>query len=128
MNIEVIKSKIHQLGVFALIDFKLVDIIETCPIIVLPKKDRELIDKTTLYNYYFDWRGEVSISLGYGSLYNQSYKPNARYIKDYQNNCINFVAIKKIKKGQEITVNYNGSPRSKKKLWFIPNTESTDKA
>lgn len=128
MNIEVIKSKIHQLGVFALIDFKLGDIIETCPIIVLPKKDRELIDKTTLYNYYFDWRGEVSISLGYGSLYNHSYKPNARYIKDYQNNCINFVAIKKIKKGQEITVNYNGSPRSKKKLWFIPNTESTDKA
>lgn len=118
MNIRVDSSQIHNVGVFACVDFQIGEKIEICPVILAPKKDRHLIDQTILYNYYFDWRGKEAIALGYGSLYNHSYSPNAKYIKDFCNNCIEFVAIKPIKKDQEILVNYNGLPYSKKKVWF----------
>lgn len=119
MNIEFKKSKLHGIGIFATTDIKISEIIEICPIIILNDDDTKKIDKTHLYNYYFSWNHKGSaISLGYGSIYNHSYEPNAKYEKDSLNNLIIFRAIKKIKKGDEILVNYNGDPNNKEKVWF----------
>ncbi|PJE76536.1 hypothetical protein COV05_04170 [Candidatus Uhrbacteria bacterium CG10_big_fil_rev_8_21_14_0_10_48_16] len=52
------------------------------------------------------------------SLYNHSYEPNAKYDKDFVNNRIVFTSVKTVKKGEEITVNYNGDPDKKEKVWF----------
>ena len=62
-----------------------------------------------------------AISLGYGSIYNHSYEPNAKYEKDFLNNMLIFRAIKIINKGEEIVVNYNGDPNNKEKVWFEKN-------
>ncbi len=119
MKIKFKKSKLHGNGVFAVTDIKKNEIIEICPILILSKKDTKEIDKTNLYNYYFAWgKNNSAISLGYGSLYNHSYEPNARYEDDFLNNRLIFKSIKKIKKGEEITVNYNGNPEDKEKVWF----------
>ena len=119
MKIKFKKSKLHGNGVFAVTDIKKNEIIEICPILILSKKDTKEIDKTNLYNYYFAWgKNNSAISLGYGSLYNHSYEPNARYEDDFLNNRLIFKSIKKIKKGEEITVNYNGDPEDKEKVWF----------
>lgn len=119
MKIETRNSDIHGTGMFCIDNILIDEIIETCRLIILDEKDTKIIDNTFLYNYYFSWENNCSaICLGNGSLYNHSIEPNAKYIKEFDNNKIVFVAIKDIKKGDEILVNYNGTPDCDKKVWF----------
>ncbi len=61
--------------------------------------------------------GTVALALGYGSLYNHSYEPNARYEASRRRTKI-FVALRKIATGEEITINYNGEPGDRSPVWF----------
>ncbi len=108
-------------GVIANCDFNENQMIEKCPIIIIPEKDMELIKKTKLNNYYFEWgefKNKGVLALGKGSLYNHSFNPNAIYETDYKNKLLIFKAIRKIQKGTEITINYNGRLKDKTPLWF----------
>jgi uncharacterized protein len=105
-------------GVFAGKNFRKSEIIERCPVLVIPEQERPHLNATGLHNYYFTWRREAVIALGLGSLYNHSFAPNARYLKVYSRSWIEIVAIRAIRKGEEITVNYNGRPNSQAPLWF----------
>lgn len=121
-KIEIGKSQISQAGrgVFSKELIRKDELIEECPVLIVPRKDYPVLKRTILHNYYFMW-GKVTcgICLGFGSLYNHSYKPNATYKKNIKNHIIRFVAIKDIQKGEEITVNYNyGNPDEKKSLWI----------
>ncbi|MBX7224769.1 MAG: SET domain-containing protein [Chitinophagales bacterium] len=108
-------------GVFCSEDIDVGTLIEICPVIVLPEKDRILIDQSDLYNYYFLWgdeHKETAIALGFGSVYNHSYQPNARYETYYEEQVIHFIAHKFIPADTEITINYNHDPDDKDELWF----------
>jgi len=111
-------------GVFALADIAANETIEICPVIIVSDQDGLRLKETELQNYYFkfeDSKGTINfgICLGYGSLYNHSYEPNATYIKELEDSTIEFMAIKPIKKDEEITVNYhNGNPNDKSPLWI----------
>ncbi len=104
-------------GVFARRAIPRGEVFETCPVLVLP--EGALGDEDSiLWTYGFAWgRGRVALALGYGSLYNHSYRPNARY-DDIGPQAKAFSAIRDIEPGEEITVNYNGEPRRKAKVWF----------
>jgi SET domain-containing protein len=121
MKVYIKNSKIHGIGVFASKNINKDEVVEICPVIILNPKDTSIVDGTSLFDYYFSW-GEDDISsaiaLGYGSIYNHSYKPCAEYGKDCLKKELTFTAIKRIKKDEEITVNYNGLPDSQEKLWF----------
>lgn len=91
------------------------EIIEHCAVIVLGERDLAFIenkDKTdTLYHYYLyqpEFKRNI-IMLGYGSLYNHSFEPNAEvdYEDDPKIKQIYFRAIKDIEKGEEIIFNYS---------------------
>jgi uncharacterized protein len=108
-------------GVFAQKKFEIGEVIETCPVIVLPSEEVEIVDRTQLYNYNFIWGAdskEAAIALGYGSLYNHSYTPNAKYQKDYDNKLINYICIREIQLNEEITINYNFDPEDKAPVIF----------
>ena len=108
-------------GVFALCDFVPGDLIEICPVIVLPPADREHIERSQLYNYYFDWGGDeqqLAIALGYGSLYNHSAQPNAYYLMDFERDELLIYCHQAIRAGEEICFNYNGDPEDQAKVWF----------
>lgn len=97
------------------------DLIERCPVLVLEKKFTEQIDKTPLYDYYFIWGKNdesIAIALGYGSIYNHSFEPNAEYVPNYEDAQLEFYALRDISEGEEILVNYNGTPKSEKPIWF----------
>ena len=84
-------------GVFAGRPFPEGELIEACPVIVLSASEAADIDGTRLYNYYFGWeRDGAAMALGFGSLYNHSYSPNAAYIKDYTSGVIRVHAIASI--------------------------------
>jgi len=107
-------------GVFAQKPFTKGEIIERPPVIAIPKEEVELIDKTVLFNYYYDWNdGQIAVVLGLGSLYNHSYHPNALYARKIEERIMEYTAYQDIAVGEEITINYNYSVVSDRTpLWF----------
>jgi SET domain-containing protein len=117
--IEVTQIKGKGRGVFARRLIKDGEVIERVPVLVLPVgESRTPSGPTPMSGYCFDWgRGTVAVALGYGSLYNHSYQPNARY-DDERGQIKVFRAIRDIARGEEIVVNYNGEPGDKTPVWF----------
>ena len=118
--IVVKKVKGKDRGVFARRAIAEGEVIETCPVLVVQAEDVRdgTAAWTRLGEYCFDWgRGSVALALGYGSLYNHSFEPNARY-DDVGRRTKLFVAIRTIDAGEEITVNYNGHPEDRSPVWF----------
>ncbi|MBM7694537.1 SET domain-containing protein [Peribacillus deserti] len=108
-------------GIFAVKLIKKGEFIHKAPVIVSPKKEFNYLKHTIFREYLFDWGsapGDIALALGYGSLFNHSYSPNAIYYMNFKKRTIKFYAIKDIKPGEEILVNYNGNPTDKRSLWF----------
>ncbi len=107
-------------GVYCLQAIAEGSIIEVCPLIIIPEKDTQLLDKTYLFHYYFKWENNQSaIALGYGSLYNHAALPNAESVNLIDSAELRIVAIKDIAAGEEITLNYQGTAKEPGcKLWF----------
>ena len=105
-------------GIFAIRNIKNGELIEEAPVIIIPKIEWKLMRECVLSNYIFRWGEDKALALGYGSLYNHSYTPNARYITNIENQSIDFYARKDIHEGEEIMVNYNGDPEDQSPLWF----------
>ena|ERR1700690_2072589 len=114
MNIPIevgISPTLHIRGILAARDIKKGEIIERCPLILYPTYMDGSLEKTVLSKFYFEWTKKYScIALGYGSLINHSFTPNAKYKHDYKRKVLVFHAIADIKKGEEISVNYNWDP------------------
>lgn len=106
-------------GVFAGKEFKEDELIEECPMIVMGKASIKHLDKTELENYYFEWTDEYdrpAIALGYGSLYNHSYNPNAYFDQDFKHHIVRIYAFRDIAADEEITFNYNGDPEDQTEI------------
>jgi uncharacterized protein len=118
-SIAVKRIKGKGRGVFARRRIRKGEVIERVPMLVLTGKEfEEDLCGTTMANYCFAWgRDQVALALGYGSIYNHSYSPNARY-DDVGPRTKVFSALRVIEPGEEITVNYNGKPRSRSAVWF----------
>ena len=106
-------------GVFVNEDLDRDNLIEICPLIIIPKKQVAVIHETIFHDYYFLYDDEADnacIPLGYGCLYNHSRTPNARVAYDYDDQCIHIISIVPIKAGEEILIDYTaGEDRD---LWF----------
>ncbi|OGK63162.1 hypothetical protein A2334_00275 [Candidatus Roizmanbacteria bacterium RIFOXYB2_FULL_38_10] len=109
-------------GVFAKCDIKKGKIIEICPVILVSRHDMSNLNESILVTYFFYFgknKERLAITLGFGSIYNHSYEPNATYKIKLRKKTIKFSALKDIKKDEEITFNYNyGNPKDKNPLWF----------
>ena len=112
IGIEVKNTKTRGRGVFATKNFKEGDVIEIAPAITLSTKERQHGEKTVLGWYMYPWRSTrtAMVVLGFGSIYNHSFKPNADWKQNFKNKTMVYTAIKPIKKGEEILINYNGEP------------------
>lgn len=96
-------------------------VIEVAPVIVMEGKDREHLDKTLLHDYIFEWgkeKDKCCMALGYVPIYNHSYKSNCEYFMDFEEDVIIIKTVRKIEKGEELTINYNGDWDDGKKVWF----------
>lgn len=115
-------SSIGGRGVFAGSPIQKDDLIEICPVIVLKEGEMELLDKTTLYDYYFLWGDEqtqCAMALGFGSLYNHFAPSNADYFMDFDQQIIEIYAVRHINAGEEICINYHGDPKDSSPTWFM---------
>ena len=112
-------------GAFAKKDIKKGTVIDVANVVLIPNKDYRKIKKTQLYNYCYIWEDPLhkpafknAITLSISQFINHSYAPNVQYLYDYKNKAIEYMAIKDIKKGEELTVNYNGLVDDTSPLWF----------
>ena len=117
--IEVKQTRTRGRGVFAREFIPDGTVIERVPVLVIPSEQvLDSLPGSVVHDYVFHWgRGTVALALGFGSIYNHSYKPNARY-DDVGRMTKIFTALKDIEAGQEITVNYNGHEDDDSPLWF----------
>jgi len=118
-------------GMFASRKFLKGELIERAPVVAIDEKKWPNAAKTILSDYAFDW-GEkdehAAIALGYISIYNHSYSPNAQLEQMLDELMMEIVAIKDIGPGEEITINYNGDPENQDPLWFTQRAPRPRKA
>ena len=112
-------------GVFAKRKIAKGTIIDIAHIILISNKDWDLIEDTVLSNYSFEWDDpkcigeyESAISLSVSQFINHSYNPNTKYRYNYKNKSIEYITVREISKGEEITTNYNGNVDDKNPVWF----------
>ena len=114
-------------GVFAISDLSAGTLIERVPVILIPanqvfgdSRQAQLaarisyavfcLEKKTQRNY-------VALALGYGSIYNHSYSPNARNTR-IPPDLLEFHALRDIAGGEEILINYHGEPDDSRPVHF----------
>jgi hypothetical protein len=93
------------------------EIFERVPALLIPKSQvfggGEVAQRAgvAISWYVFTWihpeREYVGLSLGYGSIYNHSETPNAKY-QMHLPDIMAFFALRTIQAGEEITINYRG--------------------
>lgn len=114
-NITWAPSPIAGIGVFATSPIAAGEVIEVCPVVIVPAEQRPPVDATVLYNYYFEWAdGNGALALGLGSLYNHCEHANAKWYKDFIKGTVTYKAILDIMTGDEIVVCYGAT----EDLWF----------
>jgi SET domain-containing protein len=126
-GIVVQSSNLHGNGVFAGQLFKAGAVIEIAPVILMEQQDKDFLQTTMLFSYYFvvgDEKFPVALGLGCSSLYNHSYSANAAYSISIKDASIKITACKIIYPGDEITLNYNGRPDDTTPVYFAPEIET----
>ena len=110
-------------GVFTSIELSAGDIIEFCPIVIVPKEDQSKIHHSFLHDYYFLSPApdpQFCLVFGYGSIYNHQSTANAEIVFDIPNLTIEIHCIVAIEPGTEIFIDYTGGIKDAPKLWFDP--------
>lgn len=96
-------------------------VVEESPVIVMTAAERINLDKTLLHDYIFEWgvdKKKCCMALGLVAIYNHSYESNCEYFMDFDEETIQIKTVREIKKGEELTLNYNGNWNDNKKIWF----------
>lgn len=109
------------LGVFTSEKIETNTIIEISPVIVMSQEERQLLDKTLLHDYIFEWgekKDQCCMALGYIPIYNHSYRSNCEYDMDFEKKEISIKTVRSIKEGEELFTNYNGDWNDSKPVWF----------
>ncbi len=96
-------------------------VVEISPVIVMSQEERDLLDKTRLHDYIFEWgdkKDKCCMALGYVAVYNHSYQSNCEYDMDYEKNQVSITAVRDINAGEELFINYNGDWNDERPIWF----------
>ena len=109
-------------GVFAAQDIAAGATIERCPMLVVDAEQGDAL-AAGAEGYVFTWGdGSTALALGYGSLYNHSFAPNATTLETGDELVI--IALEPIASGEEIFINYTGTDTTG--VWFDDATSGFD--
>lgn len=117
--LEIRKTAQKGWGVFTKKDLPAHISIEFSPVIVMDAKEFALLNKTKLHDYIFHWEhDDCCMAMGYVPIYNHASPSNCEYFQHYHEKQIEIRTVRKIKKDEELTINYHGDANAKKELWF----------
>lgn len=106
-------------GVFAAQSFNKNQIVEVSPCLNWDDRTQDIVQNSTLRFYVFKGRtyNESVLALGNGSLFNHNPKGNITYDYDAKRNVMVFKAIRTIKAGEQLFINYGYDPMEKLEEW-----------
>lgn len=105
-------------------EIKAGELIESCPVILIPTGQLKDHDKTILTKYNYDWDdNNDAFVLGYCVLTNHSFSANVFFKCNLEKKCMEYYAAKDIKKDEEIFINYNGKPNDATPLEYDYHTD-----
>lgn len=108
-------------GMFTSEDIAAGTVIEISPVIIMSRKERELLDQTLLHDYIFEWgekKDRCCMALGYVPVYNHSYESNCEYEMDFEQQQISIKTVRPVKAGEQLFINYNGDWNDTTPVWF----------
>jgi len=104
-------------GIYAEQDIYAEQVVETSPIISMEGSYRQL--PQVLRNVVFGCGVSTVVALGVGSLFNHADDASLRYEVKGEEGLLFFIARQAIKKGEELTINYNDTAGSScEDTWF----------
>lgn len=112
--LEVRKSRKYGRGVYATRAIKAGELVESSPVLVLDEWEATKVYPTVLNHYVFSWNDklESAIAFGFGSLFNHSTKDSLTYEPNYKEKTIDFMALRNIKKGEQLFIDYGYNVKS----------------
>jgi hypothetical protein len=106
-------------GVFARRALATGEVVEMAPVLALTREESMDVLQTSLGSHAYEiGRGRVVIGLGYASLYNHSFAPNAEF--EATADGIQIRALRPIPAGKEVTLDYGWSNRDFAEAGFDP--------
>ncbi|MEE1945255.1 SET domain-containing protein-lysine N-methyltransferase [Pedobacter sp. KR3-3] len=109
-------------GVFCTTNLAEGEIIEVCPVMIIPAEEFAALSATAIMDYSFYFNKEentLSLTMGFGSMYNHRQYPNAVYLLNREARQMVFTAHENIKAHTEICINYGGEYGIDYSKWFI---------
>lgn len=97
------------------------EVIDSAPVLVVSAADWQHVQETDLSRFCFSWGRQLkdaALVLGRCSLFNHSYSPNAYAQSHLRERMMEFIALRDIAEGEEITINYNGEPEDTTPVGF----------
>jgi len=119
--LKIRKNKKYGRGVYATRTLNKNEVVEISPVIVLDEWEAKRSASTIINRYTFSWKEvESAVALGFGGLFNHSKDSNITYSNNYKNNTIKFKTTRKIKKGEQLFIDYGYEPD-----WAMVETSTT---
>jgi SET domain-containing protein len=117
---HVAASPLGGRGVFALEAIAAGDVVEICPVIVIPADELEHLDRTALRDHWYGWGddGDGAVAMGHASFYNHADDPSCDYTAHDTLDALVIRARRDIAAGEELTIDYTGDGETE--LWFTP--------
>ena len=107
-------------GVFAAEDIGADEVVETCPVLVVPAAEIDALERTSLRDHWYGWGddGDAAVAMGHGSFYNHDDDPNCTYEVHDVLDALVLRTTRAVAAGEELTIDYTGGGVND--LWFDP--------
>lgn len=117
---HVAESPLGGRGVFTDVDLAEDDVVEVCPVIVVPADQLGALDGTTLRDHWYGWGddGDAAVAMGHGSFYNHADDPTCTYEAHDVLDALVVRTTRAVPAGTELTIDYTGGGTNE--LWFTP--------
>ena len=117
---HVTDSPLGGRGVFASESIGAGEVVEICPVLIVPAVDLDALEATSLRDHWYGWGddGDAAVAMGHGSFYNHADDASVTYEVHDELDALVMRARRDIAEGEELTIDYTGAGENE--LWFEP--------